>query len=174
MIGAGEHLCHFPALYVPLIDPLISLTAPGYVGYENAGQLTEAVRRKPFSVILFDEFEKAHRGKFCFECLLFNIDLTLFRMIDVANILLQILDEGTLTDSQGRKVDFKNTTVRSISFSASTLAADTLDTFRSFSPRTSEVTSSPKREQLLPMERSQRKRRRTSSLECNLSILLNF
>ncbi|GAA5940496.1 chaperone ATPase HSP78 [Sporobolomyces koalae] len=65
--------------------------APGYIGYENAGQLTEAVRRKPFSVVLFDEFEKAHR--------------------DVANILLQILDEGALTDSQGRRVDFKNTTI---------------------------------------------------------------
>ncbi|GAA5971845.1 hypothetical protein JCM21900_002975 [Sporobolomyces salmonicolor] len=65
--------------------------APGYVGYENAGQLTEAVRRKPYSVVLFDEFEKAHR--------------------DVANILLQVLDEGSLTDSAGRKVDFKNTTI---------------------------------------------------------------
>ena len=65
--------------------------APGYIGFENAGQLTEAVRRKPFSVVLFDEFEKAHPS--------------------VSNILLQILDEGTLTDSQGRKVDFKNTIV---------------------------------------------------------------
>ncbi|GAA5988337.1 hypothetical protein JCM5350_004407 [Sporobolomyces pararoseus] len=65
--------------------------APGYIGFENAGQLTEAVRRKPFSVVLFDEFEKAHPS--------------------VSNILLQILDEGTLTDSQGRKVDFKNTII---------------------------------------------------------------
>ncbi|GAA5881025.1 hypothetical protein JCM16303_004640 [Sporobolomyces ruberrimus] len=65
--------------------------APGYIGYDQAGQLTEAVRRKPFSVVLFDEFEKAHK--------------------EVANILLQILDEGTLTDSQGRKVDFKNTVI---------------------------------------------------------------
>ncbi|GAA6037419.1 hypothetical protein JCM8097_008562 [Rhodosporidiobolus ruineniae] len=64
---------------------------PGYVGFEDAGQLTEGVRRKPFSVVLFDEFEKAHK--------------------DVANILLQILDEGKLTDSQGRVVDFKNTTI---------------------------------------------------------------
>ena len=62
---------------------------PGYVGYEEGGQLTEAVRRKPFSVILFDEIEKAHH--------------------DVFNILLQVLDDGRLTDSQGRTVDFKNT-----------------------------------------------------------------
>ncbi len=61
---------------------------PGYVGYEEGGQLTEAVRRKPFSVILFDEIEKAHP--------------------DVFNLLLQILDEGRLTDSQGRTVDFRN------------------------------------------------------------------
>ncbi|KAK2467144.1 hypothetical protein APHAL10511_000693 [Amanita phalloides] len=65
--------------------------APGYVGFEEGGQLTEAVRRKPYAVILLDELEKAHK--------------------DVAMILLQILDEGTLTDSQGRKVDFKNTIV---------------------------------------------------------------
>ncbi|MDC0709258.1 ATP-dependent chaperone ClpB [Stigmatella sp. ncwal1] len=62
---------------------------PGYVGYDEGGQLTEAVRRRPYSVILFDEIEKAHH--------------------DVFNILLQILDEGRLTDSQGRTVDFKNT-----------------------------------------------------------------
>jgi len=62
---------------------------PGYVGYEEGGQLTEAVRRKPFSVVLFDEIEKAHP--------------------DVFNALLQILEEGRLTDSQGRTVDFKNT-----------------------------------------------------------------
>ena len=62
---------------------------PGYVGYEEGGQLTEAVRRHPFSVILFDEIEKAHH--------------------DVFNILLQVLDDGRLTDSQGRTVDFKNT-----------------------------------------------------------------
>jgi ATP-dependent Clp protease ATP-binding subunit ClpB len=64
---------------------------PGYVGYEEGGQLTEAVRRKPYSVILFDEIEKAHR--------------------DVFNILLQALDDGRITDSQGRTVDFKNTVV---------------------------------------------------------------
>ncbi|HYE14583.1 MAG TPA: ATP-dependent chaperone ClpB [Pyrinomonadaceae bacterium] len=62
---------------------------PGYVGYEEGGQLTEAVRRRPYSVILFDEIEKAHQ--------------------DVFNILLQILDDGRLTDSKGRTVDFKNT-----------------------------------------------------------------
>ncbi|MCI8327353.1 MAG: ATP-dependent chaperone ClpB [Lachnospiraceae bacterium] len=62
---------------------------PGYVGYEEGGQLTEAVRRKPYSVILFDEIEKAHP--------------------DVFNVLLQVLDDGRITDSQGRTVDFKNT-----------------------------------------------------------------
>ena len=62
---------------------------PGYVGYEEGGQLTEAVRRKPYTVVLFDEIEKAHP--------------------DVFNILLQVLDDGHITDSQGRKVDFKNT-----------------------------------------------------------------
>ena len=62
---------------------------PGYVGYEEGGQLTEAVRRKPYSVVLFDEIEKAHP--------------------DVFNILLQVLDDGRVTDSQGRTVDFKNT-----------------------------------------------------------------
>ncbi len=64
---------------------------PGYVGYDEGGQLTEKVRRKPYSVILFDEIEKAHP--------------------DVFNMLLQILDDGILTDSQGRKVDFKNTII---------------------------------------------------------------
>lgn len=64
---------------------------PGYVGYEEGGQLTEKVRRKPYSVILFDEIEKAHS--------------------DVFNILLQVLDDGVLTDSLGRKVDFKNTII---------------------------------------------------------------
>ncbi len=64
---------------------------PGYVGYEEGGQLTEAVRRKPYSVVLFDEIEKAHP--------------------DVFNILLQVLDDGRITDSQGRMVDFKNTII---------------------------------------------------------------
>ncbi|MCI5745312.1 MAG: AAA family ATPase [Erysipelotrichaceae bacterium] len=65
--------------------------APGYVGYEEGGQLTEAVRRNPYSIVLFDEIEKAHK--------------------DVFNILLQILDDGRITDSQGRTVDFKNTII---------------------------------------------------------------
>lgn len=64
---------------------------PGYVGYEEGGQLTEAVRRKPYSIVLFDEIEKAHP--------------------DVFNILLQVLDDGRLTDNQGRTVDFKNTVI---------------------------------------------------------------
>jgi ATP-dependent Clp protease ATP-binding subunit ClpB len=64
---------------------------PGYVGYEEGGQLTEAARRRPYSVILFDEIEKAHH--------------------DVFNVMLQILDDGRLTDGQGRTVDFKNTIV---------------------------------------------------------------
>ena len=64
---------------------------PGYVGYEEGGQLTEAVRRKPYSVVLFDEIEKAHP--------------------DVFNVMLQILDDGRLTDGQGRVVDFKNVVV---------------------------------------------------------------
>lgn len=63
----------------------------GYVGYEDAGQLTEAVRRKPYAVLLFDEFEKAHR--------------------DISALLLQVLDEGFLTDSQGHKIDFRNTII---------------------------------------------------------------
>ena len=64
---------------------------PGYVGYDEGGQLTEAVRRKPYSVVLFDEVEKAHP--------------------DVFNILLQVLDDGRITDSQGRTIDFKNTII---------------------------------------------------------------
>ena len=64
---------------------------PGYVGYDEGGQLTEAVRRKPYSVVLFDEIEKAHP--------------------DVFNVLLQVLDDGRITDSQGRTVDFKNTII---------------------------------------------------------------
>ena len=64
---------------------------PGYVGYDEGGQLTEAVRRHPYSVVLFDEVEKAHP--------------------DVFNVLLQVLDDGRITDSQGRTVDFKNTII---------------------------------------------------------------
>merc|ERR1711991_414843 len=64
---------------------------PGYVGYEEGGVLSEPIRRRPYSLVLFDEFEKAHR--------------------DVSNILLQVLDDGHLTDSQGHKVDFRNTLI---------------------------------------------------------------
>ena len=73
---------------------------PGYVGYDDAGQLTEKVRRKPYSVILFDEIEKAHK--------------------DVLNILLQILDEGRITDAQGRTVNFENTVIIMTSNAGST------------------------------------------------------
>ncbi|KAI8925068.1 P-loop containing nucleoside triphosphate hydrolase protein [Entophlyctis helioformis] len=75
---------------------------PGYVGYDEGGQLAEAVRRKPYSIVLLDEIEKAHR--------------------DVTNILLQVLDDGFLTDSQGRKVDFRNTII----IMTSNLGADVL------------------------------------------------
>ncbi|MCB2798413.1 AAA family ATPase, partial [Listeria monocytogenes] len=64
---------------------------PGYVGYAEGGQLTEAVRRNPYSIVLLDELEKAHP--------------------DVFNILLQVLDDGRITDSQGRVIDFKNTVI---------------------------------------------------------------
>lgn len=64
---------------------------PGYVGYDQGGQLTEAVRRRPYTVILFDEIEKAHQ--------------------DVFNVLLQVLDDGRMTDGQGRTVDFTNTII---------------------------------------------------------------
>src|SRR6185312_5766769 len=64
---------------------------PGYVGYEDAGQLTEAVRRRPYSIVVFDEIEKAHPEAF--------------------NMLLQVMEEGTLTDARGRRVDFRNTII---------------------------------------------------------------
>lgn len=80
---------------------------PGYVGYEEGGQLTEAVRRKPYSVILFDEVEKAHP--------------------DVFNILLQVLDDGRITDSQGRMVDFKNTVIILTSNLGSSYLLDGID-----------------------------------------------
>ena len=81
--------------------------APGYVGYEEGGQLTEAVRRNPYSVVLFDEIEKAHP--------------------DVFNILLQVLDDGRLTDNQGRTVDFKNTIIIMTSNIGSQYLLDGLD-----------------------------------------------
>lgn len=80
---------------------------PGYVGYDEGGQLTEAVRRKPYSVVLFDEVEKAHP--------------------DVFNVLLQVLDDGRITDSQGRTVDFKNTIIILTSNIGSTYLLDGID-----------------------------------------------
>jgi len=87
---------------------------PGYVGYEEGGQLTEAVRRKPYCVILFDEVEKAHP--------------------DVFNILLQVLDDGRITDSQGRTVDFKNTIIILTSNLGSQLLLDGIGTDGEISP----------------------------------------
>ena len=81
---------------------------PGYVGYDEGGQLTEAIRRKPFSVILFDEIEKAHP--------------------DVFNVLLQVLDDGRITDSQGRTVDFKNTIIIMTSNIGSSYLLEGIDT----------------------------------------------
>ena len=82
---------------------------PGYVGFEEGGELTNAVRKRPYTVVLLDEFEKAHR--------------------EVANLLLQVLDEGHLTDSQGRKVDFKNTIIIMTSnIGADALAVASADT----------------------------------------------
>jgi len=80
---------------------------PGYVGYDEGGQLTEAVRRKPYSVVLFDEVEKAHP--------------------DVFNVLLQVLDDGRITDSQGRTVDFKNTIIIMTSNIGSTYLLEGID-----------------------------------------------
>ncbi len=80
---------------------------PGYVGYEEGGQLTEAVRRKPYSVVLFDEIEKAHP--------------------DVFNVLLQVLDDGRITDSQGRTVDFKNTILIMTSNIGASCLLDSID-----------------------------------------------
>jgi ATP-dependent Clp protease ATP-binding subunit ClpB len=80
---------------------------PGYVGYDQGGQLTEAVRRRPYSVILFDEIEKAHP--------------------DVFNVLLQVLDDGRLTDGQGRTVDFRNTVVIMTSNVGSHLVSDVVE-----------------------------------------------
>ncbi|NLF48039.1 MAG: AAA domain-containing protein, partial [Acholeplasmataceae bacterium] len=77
---------------------------PGYVGYDEGGQLTEAIRRKPYSIVLFDEIEKAHP--------------------EVFNLLLQILDDGRLTDNQGRTVDFKNTIIIMTSNLGSDLLTD--------------------------------------------------
>ncbi len=89
---------------------------PGYVGYEEGGQLTEAVRRKPYSVVLFDEIEKAHP--------------------DVFNVLLQVLDDGRITDSQGRTVDFKNTILIMTSNIGSSYLLDGIDADGNIKPET--------------------------------------
>ena len=92
---------------------------PGYVGYEEGGQLTEAVRRKPYSVVLFDEIEKAHP--------------------DVFNVLLQVLDDGRVTDSQGRTVDFKNTILIMTSNIAATYLLDGIDQDGNIKPEAEEM-----------------------------------
>ena len=91
---------------------------PGYVGYEEGGQLTEAVRRKPYSVVLFDEIEKAHP--------------------DVFNVLLQVLDDGRITDSQGRTVDFKNTILIMTSNIGSPYLLDGIDANGNIMPEASQ------------------------------------
>ena len=95
---------------------------PGYVGYEEGGQLTEAVRRRPYSVVLFDEMEKAHP--------------------DVFNILLQILDDGRVTDSQGRTVDFRNTILIMTSNLGSSQILDGIDENGMLSSQTKEQVQS--------------------------------
>ena len=118
-VGKTELVKQLASQLFDTVDPLISIdmseymekhsvarligAPPGYVGYDDAGQLTEKVRRKPYSVILFDEIEKAHK--------------------DVLNILLQILDEGRITDAQGRTVNFENTIIVMTSNAGSTDAA---------------------------------------------------
>ncbi len=100
---------------------------PGYVGYEEGGQLTEAVRRKPYSVVLFDEVEKAHP--------------------DVFNVLLQVLDDGRITDSQGRTVDFKNTIIILTSNLGSSALLDGIDS-------SGEITAEAKEEVMNLLKRS--------------------
>ncbi|MGW8221594.1 MAG: AAA family ATPase, partial [Syntrophobacteria bacterium] len=103
---------------------------PGYVGYEEGGQLTEAVRRKPFSVILFDEIEKAHH--------------------DVFSIFLQIMDDGRLTDSHGRTVDFKNCIIIMTSNVGSQYILDTTDTDEASYQRMKERVLEALRQQFRP------------------------
>jgi ATP-dependent Clp protease ATP-binding subunit ClpB len=100
---------------------------PGYVGYEEGGQLTEAVRRKPYSVVLFDEIEKAHP--------------------EVFNVLLQLLDDGRLTDSQGRTVNFKNTVVIMTSNMGSRFLLEGID-------KNGEITDSAREEVMSELGRS--------------------
>jgi len=95
---------------------------PGYVGYEEGGQLTEAVRRRPYSVVLFDEIEKAHP--------------------DVFNVMLQIMDDGRLTDGQGRQVDFRNTIIIMTSnIGSSFLSPENTRTEADFEKAAGEVTN---------------------------------
>ncbi len=103
---------------------------PGYVGYDEGGQLTEAVRRRPYSVVLFDEIEKAHP--------------------DVFNILLQLLDDGRLTDNQGRTVDFKNTIVIMTSNIGSALLTENLRQDGSIAPEVQEQVRAALREHFRP------------------------
>ncbi len=103
---------------------------PGYVGYEEGGQLTEAVRRKPYSVVLFDEIEKAHP--------------------DVFNVLLQILDDGRVTDSQGRTVDFKNTIIIMTSNLGSSLILDGIDANGELSPEAEQGVNKLLKQQFRP------------------------
>ena len=101
---------------------------PGYVGYDEGGQLTEAVRRKPYSVVLFDEIEKAHP--------------------DVFNILLQVLDDGRLTDNKGRMVNFKNTIIIMTSNMGSSVIRDN---FAKMTPENKDITVEETKQQVLDM-----------------------
>ena len=103
---------------------------PGYVGYDEGGQLTEAVRRKPYSVILFDEIEKAHP--------------------DVFNILLQVLDDGRITDSKGRTVDFKNTIIILTSNLGSQYLLDGIDEYGNISENAKEMVNNELRARFRP------------------------
>ena len=103
---------------------------PGYVGYEEGGQLTEAVRRKPYSVVLFDEIEKAHP--------------------DVFNVLLQVLDDGRITDSQGRTVDFKNTILIMTSNIGSQYLLDGIDESGNISKEAKELVTNELRNHFRP------------------------
>ncbi|MBE6010809.1 MAG: ATP-dependent chaperone ClpB [Lachnospiraceae bacterium] len=103
---------------------------PGYVGYDEGGQLTEAVRRKPYSVVLFDEVEKAHP--------------------DVFNILLQVLDDGRITDSQGRTVDFKNTIIILTSNLGSEFLLEGIDENGNIDPKTEELVMNTLRSRFRP------------------------
>ena len=103
---------------------------PGYVGYEEGGQLTEAVRRKPYSVVLFDEIEKAHP--------------------DVFNVLLQVLDDGRITDSQGRTVDFKNTILIMTSNIGSPYLLDGIDESGEIKPEAEEAVMNDLRNHFRP------------------------